>query len=150
MFLTFLSSRFYGGVPIYIYGTNHILIARPFFQPGVEGNKNCIADEHYLPTFFYMLDPTGIANWTVTYVDWSERKWHPRKYMPEDITLELIKNISSIDAVSRVTSEKNGVVSWTHCMWNGIKRPCYLFGRKFHADTLDKLMELFPNYTSIV
>jgi hypothetical protein len=94
MFLTFLSSRFYGGVPIYIYGTNHILIARPFFQPGVEGNKNCIADEHYLPTFFYMLDPTGIANWTVTYVDWPERKWHPRKYMPEDITLELIKNIS--------------------------------------------------------
>lgn len=67
---------------------------RDYCGPGVEGNKNCIADEHYLPTFFYMLDPTGIANWTVTYVDWSERKWHPRKYMPEDITLELIKNIS--------------------------------------------------------
>lgn len=29
---------------------------RPFFliQPGVEKNKNCIADEHYLPTFFHV------------------------------------------------------------------------------------------------
>lgn len=43
-----------------------------------------------------MVDPTGIANWTVTYVDWSEKKWHPRKFMPEDITHELIKNITVI------------------------------------------------------
>ena len=25
-----------------------------YVQPGVESNKNCIADEHYLPTFFYV------------------------------------------------------------------------------------------------
>lgn len=41
-----------------------------------------------------MLDPAGIANWTVTYVDWSEKKWHPKKFMPEDITPELLKNIT--------------------------------------------------------
>ncbi|ESQ47495.1 hypothetical protein EUTSA_v10022311mg, partial [Eutrema salsugineum] len=26
---------------------------RDYCGPGIEGNKNCIADEHYLPTFFY-------------------------------------------------------------------------------------------------
>ncbi|CAG7902178.1 unnamed protein product [Brassica rapa] len=121
---------------------------RDYCGPGVESNKNCIADEHYLPTFFYMLDPGGIANWTLTYVDWSEGKWHPRTFMPEDVSHELLKNLTSIDAVSRVTSEGTGIVTWTQCMWNGIKRPCYLFGRKFHADALDKLMDLFPMYTS--
>ncbi|CAN7025787.1 unnamed protein product [Brassica oleracea var. botrytis] len=122
---------------------------RDYCRPGVESNKNCIADEHYLPTFFHMLDPGGIANWTVTYVDWSEKKWHPRTYMPNDVTHELLKNLTSIDAVSRVTSEGTGEVTWTPCMWNGIKRPCYLFGRKFHAATLNKLIDLFSNYTSM-
>ena len=40
-----------------------------------------------------MLDPGGIANWTLTYVDWSEKKWHLKTYMPEDITHELLKNL---------------------------------------------------------
>lgn len=41
-----------------------------------------------------MLDPGGIANWTVTSVDWSEKQWHPKTYMPEDVTLELLKNLT--------------------------------------------------------
>lgn len=41
-----------------------------------------------------MLDPSGISNWTVTQVDWSERKWHPKTYMPEDITHELLNNLT--------------------------------------------------------
>ena len=41
-----------------------------------------------------MLDPTGISNWTVTQVDWSERKWHPKTYMPEDVTHELLNNLT--------------------------------------------------------
>lgn len=83
--------------------------------------KNCYADEHYFPTllhvstynssdlllllflvanmillyyFFQMVDPNGIANWSVTYVDWSERKWHPRSYKPPDITSKLLRNIT--------------------------------------------------------
>ncbi|CAG7900544.1 unnamed protein product [Brassica rapa] len=123
---------------------------RDYCGPAVESNKYCIADEHYLPTLFHILDPGGIVNWTLTYVDWSEKKWHPKTYMPEDITHELLKNLMSIDTVSHVTSDRTGVVTWTQCLWNGIKRPCYLFGRKFHADTLDKLIDLFSNYTSIL
>nr|XP_018450298.1 PREDICTED: uncharacterized protein LOC108821802 isoform X1 [Raphanus sativus] len=123
---------------------------RDYCGPGIENNKNCIADEHYLPTFFHMLDPTGISNWTVTQVDWSERKWHPKTYMPEDVTHELLNNLTSTDTVVHVTSVGEGEEIWMPCMWNGIKRPCYLFGRKFHPDTLDKLLDLFSNYTKSV
>ncbi|EOA18758.1 hypothetical protein CARUB_v10007364mg [Capsella rubella] len=123
---------------------------RDYCGPGIENNKNCIADEHYLPTFFHMLDPSGISNWTVTQVDWSERKWHPKTYMPEDITHELLNNLTSTDTVVHVTSVGMGEEIWMPCIWNGIKRPCYLFGRKFHPDTLDKLLDLFSNYTRSV
>lgn len=41
-----------------------------------------------------MVDPGGIANWSVTHVDWSEGKWHPRSYRAADITYELLKNIT--------------------------------------------------------
>lgn len=35
------------------------------------------------------------------------------------------------------------------CMWNGMKRPCYLFARKFNPEALDKLVFLFVNYTTV-
>lgn len=41
-----------------------------------------------------MVDPTGIANWSVTHVDWSEGKWHPKAYREKDVTYELWKNIT--------------------------------------------------------
>ena len=41
-----------------------------------------------------MIDPNGIANWSVTHVDWSEGKWHPKAYRARDITYELLKNIT--------------------------------------------------------
>jgi len=41
-----------------------------------------------------MVDPGGIANWSVTHVDWSEGKWHPRSYRAADVTYQLLKNIT--------------------------------------------------------
>jgi len=41
-----------------------------------------------------MMDPDGIANWSVTHVDWSEGKWHPKAYRAKDVTFELLKNIT--------------------------------------------------------
>ena len=41
-----------------------------------------------------MIDPVGIANWSVTYVDWSERKWHPRSFRAEDVSFELLRNMT--------------------------------------------------------
>ncbi|KAE9609195.1 hypothetical protein Lal_00020551 [Lupinus albus] len=114
-------------------------------RPNMEGGKNCYSDEHYLPTFFNMVDPGGIANWSVTYVDWSEGKWHPRSFSAQDITHHLMTYLASIDESPHITSDPQRTVLITPCMWNGSKRPCYLFARKFHPETLDKLMHLFPN-----
>ncbi|KAK3435419.1 glycosyltransferase BC10 [Eucalyptus grandis] len=120
---------------------------RDYCKPGLDG-KNCIADEHYIPTFFNMVDPGGIATWSATHVDWSERKWHPKSYRAQDITYELLKNITSIDVSIHVTSDDKHEEQVTPCLWNGVKRPCYLFARKFYPETLDNLLHLFSNYTT--
>ncbi|GJN19134.1 hypothetical protein PR202_gb06374 [Eleusine coracana subsp. coracana] len=72
--------------------------------------RNCIADEHYLPTLFNMVDPGGISNWSVTHVDWSEGKWHPRSYRAADVTNELLKNITSVKETFHVTSDDKVLV----------------------------------------
>ncbi|KAK4783384.1 hypothetical protein SAY86_007758 [Trapa natans] len=120
---------------------------RDYCKPGLEG-KNCIADEHYLPTFFNMVDPDGIAAWSVTHVDWSERKWHPKSYIAQDISYELLKNITSIDTNTHVTSDNKHFERAKPCLWNGVKRPCYLFARKFYPEALNKMLDMFSNYTT--
>uniref|UniRef100_A0A0E0G255 Core-2/I-branching beta-16-N-acetylglucosaminyltransferase family protein n=1 Tax=Oryza nivara TaxID=4536 RepID=A0A0E0G255_ORYNI len=109
--------------------------------------RNCIADEHYLPTLFNMVDPGGISNWSVTHVDWSEGKWHPRSYRAIDVTYALLKNITAIKENFRITSDDKKVVTMTPCMWNGTKRPCYLFARKFYPEALNNLLK-HSSYTS--
>lgn len=121
---------------------------RLYCRPNMDG-RNCYADEHYLPTLFRMIDPGGIANWSVTHVDWSEGKWHPKAYRAQDITYELLKNIGSIAESRHVTSDGKKRVMITPCLWNGTSRPCFLFARKFYPETLDKLLHLFPNYTTV-
>ncbi|MBA0795302.1 hypothetical protein Gohar_006174 [Gossypium harknessii] len=107
-------------------------------QPFADG-KNCIADEHYLPTFFNLVDPGGITNWSVTRVDWSERKWHPKSYRAQDVTYDLLRNFT----VHSIPYNKTlGEELLQPCIWNGTRRPCYLFARKFYPETLDKLVTL--------
>ncbi|XP_024959785.1 uncharacterized protein LOC112500517 [Cynara cardunculus var. scolymus] len=121
---------------------------RDYCRPGMDG-RNCYADEHYLPTFFHMFDPTGIANWSVTHVDWSERKWHPKSYVQKDISYQLIRNLSSIKESVHETSDAKRETTVIPCMWNGRNRPCYLFARKFLPETLDMMIDLFSNYTAV-
>ncbi|MED6185780.1 hypothetical protein PIB30_060391 [Stylosanthes scabra] len=78
---------------------------RAYCKLGFEG-KYCITDEHYLPTLFNIVDPAGISNWSVTYVDWSQRGWHPRSYGLQDVTYQLFNNITSIDVSMHVTSNE--------------------------------------------
>ncbi|EPS74358.1 hypothetical protein M569_00400, partial [Genlisea aurea] len=122
---------------------------RDYCRPGMEKGRNCYSDEHYLPTFFYMLDPSGIANWSVTHVDWSEGKWHPRSYTAQNVSLELMRNITSVKKSVHITSEETRQTFFRPCVLNGRQRSCYLFGRKFLPETLDILLRLFSNYTSI-
>ncbi|KAI3801589.1 hypothetical protein L1987_29698 [Smallanthus sonchifolius] len=121
---------------------------RDYCKPGMTDGKNCYADEHYLPTFFHMHDPNGVANWSVTHVDWSERKWHPKYYEKKDVSEQLLKNITSITESVHVTSEERAETMIMPCMWNGMNRPCYLFARKFLPETLDSMIDFFSNYTT--
>jgi len=34
------------------------------------------------------------------------------------------------------------------CFWNGFRKPCYLFTRKFSPETEESLLKLFSNYSS--
>ncbi|KAH9760060.1 hypothetical protein KPL70_000037 [Citrus sinensis] len=119
-----------------------------YCKPNMEG-RNCYADEHYLPTLFHMIDPAGIANWSVTHADWSEGKWHPKAYRAQDISSEFLKSLAAIDETFHITSDEQKKVTIMPCMWNGMKRPCYLFARKFNPEALDKLVFLFVNYTTV-
>ncbi|XP_044471136.1 glycosyltransferase BC10-like [Mangifera indica] len=118
-----------------------------YCKPNMNG-RNCYAEEHYLPTLFHMIDPSGIANWSVTHVDWSEGRWHPKAYRAQDVTIELLKSIASIDETVHVTSNEKKEKTVQHCLWNGTKRPCYLFARTFFPETLDRLT-LLLNYTTV-
>ncbi|GMI81563.1 hypothetical protein like AT4G31350 [Hibiscus trionum] len=121
---------------------------RLYCKPNFEG-RNCYADEHYLPTFLNMIDPGGIANRSVTYVDWSEGKWHPRSFRAQDITFEFLKNLASIDDSIHFTSDPKRRVVIGPCLWNNVKRPCYLFARKFYPETLNRMLINFSNYTAL-
>ncbi|KAL3744064.1 hypothetical protein ACJRO7_013334 [Eucalyptus globulus] len=120
---------------------------RDHCQPGLDG-KDCIPDEHYIPTFLNMVDPSGISTWSVTHVDWSEKKCHPKSYKAQDVTFYLLKNITSIDVSIHEMSDNKHKELTKPCLWNGVGRPCYLFARKFSPETLHHLLHLFPNYTT--
>lgn len=45
-----------------------------------------------------MLDPGGISNWSVTYVDWSEGKWHPRTFTGRDVNYDVLKALTVCDS----------------------------------------------------
>ncbi|KAH9805775.1 Core-2/I-branching beta-1,6-N-acetylglucosaminyltransferase family protein [Citrus sinensis] len=67
-----------------------------------------LADNLYYPKFrdvCLIIDPGGISNWSLTHVDWSEKKFHPKMYEASDVTSELIKNITSVDISEHVTSD---------------------------------------------
>ncbi|XP_057838481.2 glycosyltransferase BC10 isoform X1 [Cryptomeria japonica] len=120
---------------------------KQFCKPGAE-THNCYPDEHYVQTFLHMMDPSGISNWSVTHVDWSEGKWHPKKYSRDEINIKLLKNIQELDENIHTSSDAKKQISRRPCMVNGELRPCYLFARKFMPDTLDILLGIFPNITN--
>lgn len=122
---------------------------RLYCRPGMEEGRNCYSDEHYLPTLFKMFDPNGITNYSVTFVDWSEMKWHPRLFRAQDVSFDLLKTMGSIEDSIHITSDEKRKVLTRPCIWNGLKRPCYLFARKFDPDSLNSLMQIFSNHTSI-
>ncbi|KAJ7544508.1 hypothetical protein O6H91_09G081300 [Diphasiastrum complanatum] len=117
-----------------------------FCKPG-EANHNCYPDEHYVQTFLHIIDPSGLSNWTVTHVDWSEGKWHPKSYKVEDVTQARLRSIQAIDEHVHVTSNLQGKVTKVPCMRNGKRKPCFLFARKFLPETAGVLLKILPEVT---
>ncbi|KAE8667013.1 putative Eukaryotic aspartyl protease family protein [Hibiscus syriacus] len=48
----------------------------------------------------------------------------------------------SLDQETHITSNDKGDELLQPCLWNGIRRPCFLFARKFYPETSDKLATL--------
>ncbi|KAI4331496.1 hypothetical protein MLD38_029682 [Melastoma candidum] len=87
----------------------------------------CYIDEHYIPTFENILHLGTNANRTVTWVHWSRDSPHPEMFHKGDVNSDLIRKIKCGE----------------RCSYNGETTTlCYLFGRKFEADTLGPLMGL--------
>lgn len=79
---------------IYLYSNTDLLLARV-----LKGIVRCIIiiymdNDLTLIRTFQMVDPGGIANRSITYVDWTERKWHPKAFKAKDISYELLRNLS--------------------------------------------------------
>ncbi|KAI8019788.1 hypothetical protein LOK49_LG04G02990 [Camellia lanceoleosa] len=95
------------------------------------------------------MPPIQSKNPKIAFVYLTPGKWHPKSYRAQDITYELMRNITLNEDSVHVTSDERKETQARPCLWNGTRWPCYLFGRKFMPETLDNLMELFSNYTSI-
>ncbi|KAF6165665.1 hypothetical protein GIB67_012562 [Kingdonia uniflora] len=92
-------------------------------------NPPCYNDEHYLPTLINILSWELNSNRSITWVDWSRRGPHPRKFGRGDINLEFLNQI-------RYSS---------NCAYNGnTTSVCFLFARKFQPNTLDPLLQIAP------
>ncbi|KAK9105801.1 hypothetical protein Scep_022645 [Stephania cephalantha] len=84
----------------------------------------CYADEHYIPTYVHMKSGRSNSNRTLTWTDWSRGGPHPLKLLRTDVTIEGLKSM------------RQG-----NCEYNGRSTDvCYLFARKFHPNTLDRLL----------
>lgn len=89
----------------------------------------CYMDEHYLPTIVTKRRPWLNSNRSVTWVDWSRGGSHPAVYRKWDVSVALVKRM------------RKGRGSG--CSYNGnASEVCFLFARKFHANTLRPLMVL--------
>ncbi|WCJ21932.1 Core-2/I-branching beta-1 6-N-acetylglucosaminyltransferase family protein [Euphorbia peplus] len=89
----------------------------------------CYPDEHYIPTLVNIVCPDYNSNRTLTWVDWSKSGPHPERFIKQDISVEFL---------DRVRSGQN-------CSYNGdLSSICYLFGRKFVANTLQPLLQIAP------
>lgn len=94
------------------------------------GKPVCYADEHYIQTMLFMLLPEALLeSRSITWAAWSPLGRHPMLYRGKDIGPALFEKLRGNP----------------HCRWmDGVKSVCYLFARKFHPDSVAKLLEIAP------
>nr|CAB3482525.1 unnamed protein product [Digitaria exilis] len=91
--------------------------------------RNCYADEHYLPTFLNIRRPSGGANRSVTWVDWSRGGPHPARFTRMEVTVDFLRWL------------RGG----STCTYNGRTTDvCFLFARKFLPNSLTRFLRFAP------
>ncbi|KAG0480713.1 hypothetical protein HPP92_011571 [Vanilla planifolia] len=89
----------------------------------------CYVDEHYLPTVLAMRFGDQIAYRSLTWVDWSIRGAHPARFIRPRVTADLLRWM-------------RGGATCNHMGRNTTM--CFLFARKFHPNSLSRLLMFAP------
>lgn len=93
-------------------------------------HHSCYADEHYLPTMLTMRFGPLNANRSLTWVDWSHPGAHPTRFIRPAVTEGLLRWM------------RGGAAD---CAYNGgTTKICFLFARKFHPNSLTRLLRFAP------
>ena len=112
----------------------------PTFQERCVGLRNCLMDEHYVPTLLSVLRWPRSANRTLTFTDWKRRDglYHPHRHGAAEVTPELVEEIRG--------GARSGGGGGRNCSayHDGATGVCFLFARKFTPDTLQPLLRLAP------
>ena len=99
-------------------------------------------DERYMPTLLNMRKPQLLANRTLTYVDWhsgTAEKFHPKTFSNDDVTVQALQEIRNLTSCHIHNVPTNPIVD---CSLDGVVMPCYLFARKFDAESLPNLLKV--------
>lgn len=87
----------------------------------------CYTDEHYIPTLVNILLPEYNSNRSITWVDWSKPGPHPGRFDWRSVKADFL----------------NGIRFGSTCDYNGQNTSmCFMFARKFVANSLQPLLEL--------
>lgn len=96
-----------------------------------------------------MFDPTGIANWSLTHVDWSEGKWHPKSYLAKEVTYGLLKKLR-VRALPFYSWIILPLLSWNFsvkCFWCCLRRQS--IDETFHVTSDEKVLLLYIIYLNV-
>ncbi|CAL9083553.1 unnamed protein product, partial [Musa acuminata var. zebrina] len=110
----------------------------------------CRSAERYYVTILSFVDKDQL-NWTMPFLCTTRSVFwfndYANNYTTQSGRETNHSKLSTPNLLFNCPSSK--VVTVKPCLWNGLKRPCYLFARKFYPEALHNLMQLFSNYTLI-
>lgn len=82
-------------------------------SPSVGATVGCVCEFFFLFYWWLQLrDPHGLANYSVTFADWSAHRWHPRLFAQNNITVEDLRILKvNISREVSVHHSKGGLLA---------------------------------------
>ncbi|GAB4813874.1 hypothetical protein N2152v2_000920 [Parachlorella kessleri] len=117
-------------------------------------DRNCISDEHYVATLLSLhgRDNETTCRDSLTYTDWKPGLWSPQVYRGRSVNRELIERLrtangcQAAEAMRSASSMFHRKGGQRELAGQGPYKPlsadCFLFARKFSADSLPWLIAL--------